>query len=533
MRNKKITLTISAGLGVMLVLFWLGCADMDVTNPNAPDSEAALAEGDDVESLIGGAFLSFWNGTMKNYPQMTLSVMGGGITSSWGNFGMLDLGKRPREHFINDDSYGDVFMARTPWYNLYTAIAAVNTGLQELDEGNVTIAEEERARAFARLIHGLSHGFLALHFDQAFIVDENLAIDLDDIDATVDGMELRPYNEVMDAAIGYLEDVITIASQNSFTFPGSWINGNALTETELIHLCHAWIARFKAQVARTPAEREAVDWASVVDHAQLGLQFGQDFIVQADGVIWWSRSTSLMQDPVWTRVSYYTVGHADNSGQFQEWLDTPPLQREEFVLETDDERFGTEITYYEPLPAGKDFALTFGSFFAAERGSYFFSRYYHVRYIMTYLSGYVGPMNTLNQTELDLLIAEGEIRLERDLGLAAEMINNTRVNRGGLPEVTAGDGVEVLLDAMKYEHRLETLNTFVGVDFYTRRGWGELPDNTPLHFPVPSRELIRHAFDVYTFGGERGEEGSDRANFGFPKIDPQILTAEEKDPPRI
>ena len=55
--KNKITITLLIGL----TLF--SCADLDVSNTNAPDQERALAKPADVESLIRSTFLTFWQGT--------------------------------------------------------------------------------------------------------------------------------------------------------------------------------------------------------------------------------------------------------------------------------------------------------------------------------------------------------------------------------------------------------------------------------------------------------------------------------------
>jgi len=527
MKRTKNTLK-TLVLGFVLIAFVFGCMDLDVVNPNNPDTERALAEAEDVQALMGGSFLTFWS-MAKNYPHMTLSVMSGRMTSSWGNFGMFLYGAYPRVEFQNDQSSDFIGMVNAVWFNMYSVISSVNDGLRLMDAGLV-LPQEARARAWAKFMQGLAHGYIALHHDQGFIFDET--IDL--TERTLEWEDMRPYNEVMEAAIGFLEASITISNANSFTTPSSWINGRELTNEQLAQLAHSLIARFKAQVARTPAEREAVDWASVVSHAEAGIT--ETASVQGDGVFWWNRHHSLAQDAGWMRVNYYTVGPADNAGvyegsRFQNWRQTSYVDRREFIMENViDQRIGTEERIITEGPdlegVTEDYVLTESSPFSPARGLYFYSRYQHIRHFPFYAAGYVGPMMFIMKAEMDLLIAEGEIRLERDLDKAATMINNTRVDRGGLEGVTAGDGAAVLLEAMKYEHRIETLNSFTGVDFYTDRGWGELIDRTPLHFPVPAQEIETLLADVYSFGG--GGEGS--ADFGFAKRRAETLLEAGKNP---
>ena len=69
-----------------------------------------------------------------------------------------------------------------------------------------------------------------------------------------------------------------------------------------------------------------------------------------------------------------------------------------------------------------------------------------------------------------------------------------------------------LMDKLIYEKRIEGFLLCSGCAFFDRRGFGALaptgPDfhhglveGTPLHFPIPGRELERLGLPYYTFGG--------------------------------
>ena len=53
----------------------------------------------------------------------------------------------------------------------------------------------------------------------------------------------------------------------------------------------------------------------------------------------------------------------------------------------------------------------------------------------------------------------------------------------------------------KYETIVETVHTNPWLPFTQRRGLGDLVPNTPLHFPIPGKELEILLMDNYTFGG--------------------------------
>jgi hypothetical protein len=109
---------------------------------------------------------------------------------------------------------------------------------------------------------------------------------------------------------------------------------------------------------------------------------------------------------------------------------------------------------------------------------------------------------------MDLLQAEALYRL--GLPGVADLVNRTRVDRGGLTPATDVD--PHLFDMLAYEKRIETFYTGEGIAFFDRRGWGDpistdefghgLVQGTLFHFPVPGRELERLGLPYYTFGGE-------------------------------
>ena len=84
-RNKS---KATSGLAALLVIGMAGCADLDVTNPNAPDAERALSSSDDVESLIAGAFSSWMGSVLHDGPTTFISVMSFEHSAPWANFGM-------------------------------------------------------------------------------------------------------------------------------------------------------------------------------------------------------------------------------------------------------------------------------------------------------------------------------------------------------------------------------------------------------------------------------------------------------------
>ncbi len=516
---KNMRFLVVAGLTMLAVS---ACADLNVVNQNDPDRERALATPGDVESLISGAYRTWWFSQHGWAPGPALSVGADQHTASWGNFMMKDFSHEPRLPINNSPSYGYSYVVESPYFGAYSALAAVRDGLLAIN-GGLQIGEDgadtPRAKAFAKFIQGLSLGTVALLYDKAFILDEN---------ADIENATFSPYNEVMAAAISSLEEAISIASSNSFSTPDAWMSG-AHTSDELVRLMHSYIARFMAEVPRTPAERDAVDWNAVLNHINQGVT--QDFTVFGDDVNWWDILKTYTEYRGWGRVDVRTVGPADQSGAFQNWMATPVDQRNEFLIDTDDRR----ITNGDPKSMGLYFGYAGPSQFKPERGTYHFSMYGSYRYD-DYNTDWVGDMPELTVKEMDFLKAEALYRTGNKQG-AVDIINTYRTTNGQLPPATL-DGAKGqdrcvprmpdgscgdLWETIKYEKRVEVWHTFAGDAFYDDRGWGDLVTGTAIQFPIPGKELLTLLMDIYTFGGSG--EGAAPAEIIHPTFTPQSIAA--------
>ena len=70
-------------------------------------------------------------------------------------------------------------------------------------------------------------------------------------------------------------------------------------------------------------------------------------------------------------------------------------------------------------------------------------------------------------------------------------------------------------EALKWEYRLETAYTGYGMWFFAGRGWGDLPQGTAVHRPVPYQELQVRIEPFYGLGGVDGVAGSGKGNYGL------------------
>jgi hypothetical protein len=482
-----------------------GCTDLDTANLNEPDAGRALSEPGDVESLIGSAFLTWFDRSQEDTPALALSTVADEGTSSWGNFGMQETSSEPRAAFPNSTGFGYRSVLENPWYDMYGAISAVNDGLTAVEEGmqfGENGEDTPRAEAFAKFVQGLAHGMLALQFDRAFIFTE-------DDDLLTTDFELVDYSEVMDAAIGMLDEAASLAEAASFELPENWVNGQQYTGEELARIAKSYSARFLAGVARTPEDRAAVDWQDVRARIEAGIT--EDFGPVLNNSDWQDDLKDYMARADWVRADYRGVGPADISGNYQAWLETPVAERQPFDITTPDRR----ITGDTPDSNGSYFSYRFPQDHREDRGTYHFSRYHHQRY-RTLGVDQIGFDPILTVVEMNLLKAEALIRTGQ-AAQALPLINATRTANGHLPPATV-DGVAGaecvprteagacgdLMDTLIYEKRIETWATGGGLSYFDARGWGYLVPGSPVHYPIPARELETLNLPNYTFGGVGG-----------------------------
>ena len=493
------------------------CADLNIANPNEPDRTRALTSGVDIESLISSTFRTWW-GLQQGSQALTTPAAETNLanalsaaseeTADSGLGGPGEVADEPRIAAINDSNYRWGGYLTSSWNLLSRALSATRDGLLSV-KGGVQIgtngADNARLQAFAKLMQGLAMGHMAMIYDQGFILDESTA------DPTT--VKLVPYAEVMAQARKYLEQAQDLGGKSTFTIPAGWMGTASYTNQDLVRIAHSYEARFLAGVARTPAERAAVDWNAVLLHAQAGVT--RDFGVTQDGP--GGKWSSPMKNSTEQRMKLPYLGPADQSGGWQKWETLPPQDRQPFLIDTDDRRVtggpgastggttdGTLIKYWPTQTA------------SPARGLYYFSNYSSKHYLATAGTN-LGFVPDLTVQELQFLIAEAYIRTGKP-DLALPIINNTRVGQGKLPPATvngvAGQARCVpktvkgacgdLLQTLAWEKQLADALLSQGSIYYDKRGFGTLRVGTWLQLPVPAKDLLALHQPVYTFGGVGG-----------------------------
>jgi hypothetical protein len=561
----------------VLTLVLGACSDpLAVANNNNPDRGAALGTAADLENFVGFTYAVVHSGTLGgaaipgcNEPcldglQAQLQTMGMENVSGLANFAMGPRSTIPRNQIDNTPGgQGNVGNYRD-YVVEHRAARMATLALAKLAVFGTlgSPARTARARAFARFVQGAALGNLALAYDSASILTEN--------NTTVQVVPFSGYNAVMTAALGYLDSSLAILTGPVPTgppadwFPPStavapWINGDTLTAGAtglLTRIVRSYKARFRAGVARTPAERAAVDWSQVIADAAAGITTDLNVTMAPTTMGWdvsWVGQHYATGSANWHQMSQFFLGMADSSGGYDTWLRGT---RVPFVVVTADKRFPQGTTraaqtadtqpvnfastrYFRNRPPGED----------APGDPLGISMYDFYRSRGFYNANRNGSYPIMTRAEIRLLAAEGYLRTG-NVAQAALMIDSSRVGKGRLVRlagfvndtltpVTGADTTGAvggrsclprvpdptfnyaqskcgtIWDALKWEYRMETAYTGYGMWYFAARGWGDLPEGTAVSWPVPYNEMQVRGEGYYGLGGKGLPGGSGPGTSGL------------------
>lgn len=521
MRRTYLALTALVA-GPLLALAGCGSDPLSVQNRNNPNADALLSVASGTETIVSKLVQQMFNGQYGASDAIWPQTMVFGLESegSVANFGMLTRGSIPRLPIsnvqANDVSAGNnrdfSFLTR----NSVIAARAVNALNEQASSFPASGLARNKAFAYFALGYGIGH--LSLIYDSVAVVTPAEA---------ARGDTLPPLSGAAAAnrvAMQMLDSALAIAGSSAaasgWNVPALWLASPSAgpSRDEFVRIVRSFRARVRANLARTPAERQAVEWQAVYDDARNGIQ--QDLVVAlGPGKGWtnaWIQQAAV--SPGWHQMSYWIIGMADTSGAYQTWLSQSLGARQAFVIATPDRRFpqGTTraaqqafqdpirradtVVYFRNRPTGED---TPGH----PSGPSFYD---HFRFWDVRQNNGTGNWVLFARAENDLLGAEAAIRLGR-VADAIPLIDRYRT-RAGLPALAGrvtsatdpvpggsscvprvpvpGGGTRCgdIFEAMKYEKRMETAFTGYGAWFLDGRGWGDLLRGTPLEWPVPFQE---------------------------------------------
>jgi len=517
-------------LGGLLLAGLSGCVGdrLQVNNLNNPDVDRAFATPEGVEGVIAGLGQQLFNPQRaSNSVNTQAKIFAGENFATVNNFGMAPRSLLPRGVLVNGIGNNEQ-AGNLANFNSFQRIArSANNAIRAVDrliETGSTLgsqAQNSRAKAFAFLVLGQAMGYTAFAYDSAAALTPSIPSDsvpplssAADVGATAIAM--------LDSAVAIATSPAATTGSNGFPLPITWLNGNPLSRDQFVRVARSYRARIRAGLARTPAERAAVNWTAVIADATNGIT--DDFNVELSASLGWNAGYDAAQMYVlggWHQQPIWYIGMADTSGSYDAWLAVPRSSREGVIIRTPDTRWpqgntraeqnaespGTSLIvpagrYIKNRPPAEDLA-------GSEWG---FSMYDHRRYGPTRVAGNNGPYTEMSATEISMLAAEGYLRAGQ-VAQAIPLINASRV-RNGLQPIPAGTSATApigtmpncvprvpqppnftstacgtVLEAMKYEKRMETAFTGYMIWFTDSRGWGDLPATTPVEWPVPYQEM--------------------------------------------
>jgi hypothetical protein len=531
-----------------------------VANVIQPDVERSLGSARLTETAISKLFQQMFNGQYNtggdNIWTQAL-VMAFESSSQLANFGMGTRSSIPRPPIDNTignsqaaANFRDYDFLSRNGRSAANAIIRMKAFI-ESGVGTGTAARDAKALSFAFFNVGYALGHLSLIYDQAAILTPDLFVEDNEFIP-----DLSPYGEVNAAALAMLDSAVAYATgpnasgTGGWPIPQDWVRTTSTTGTdraEWIRIVRSYKAKFRAGVARTPAERTAVDWNAVVADATNGIS--EDVVILANAALGWNMVTlnQLAIASSWSQMTPFYLGMADTSGGYEAWLQQSLNSRTPFLMHTPDNRFpagdtreeqqensggsattgppeSNPLLYFRMRPAGDDAANhPWGVWY------YDNHRFWGIR-----AGGGNGPFVLMAKAEVDMLAAEGYIRTGQ-VASAVPLINVYRT-RAGLPAIPATNDVNTqvpggagcvpqvpvatvdppvtvcgnVFEAMKWEKRVETAFTGHAQWFIDGRGWGDLYVLTPLEWPVPYQELFARQMESYT-NERRAEVGT----YGF------------------
>ncbi len=524
---------------------------LTVKNVNNPDVGRAYATPGGVESLIGGLYQQLHNTMMSNNIEPQAVVMALEGYSTVANYGMNVRVAIPRNAIVNDRG-NNVDPGNLADFSGFQKLARNSANLvQAID--NITLsgsttgspATDLRDRGFALFVNALALGEVAIVYDSAAIVTPQVASSA--IPA------LSSYTSVMPAALAELDSALASAGNpaaaTAFPLPPTWLAGNSLTQAQFVQLVHSWKARLRAGVARTPAERAAVDWVSVIADANAGIS--SDFVMTVGGG--WNCGYDcfvMYGSNGWHEMTDLFLGMADTSGAYAAFMSLPMSTRDgsQLVIRSPDQRLpqGASRAAQQADTPYSGNAFVPGRYFTNRQAADDFagdgwgsSQYDHKRWLSVYKSGGTGSITQFAKAENDMLQAEGYI-YTGNFAAAQSLIDLSR-GKHGLPSIgaiaTASQKIQggvnacvpqvpqppafntvacgTVIEAMKWEKRMETAFAGYMTWFQDSRGWGDLMQGTAVHWPVPNEEMDSRQQPFYNMGGVGNPGSAARGTYGF------------------
>lgn len=514
------------GAALLAILPAAGC-DLDVPNPNAPDALRAFSDPATLTGLLRGAAAT-WVEARTGYFVEALTTMADSYTCGFSHASMRyysSVGAEcPSRCGWTNSTTGSDGVVQAQWYGYYAVLSSANDMMRAIARGICFDADcgtdntvTSRNKAIAKMLQGMALSGIALMYDQGFVADE-----ITDLSRPRE-LRFSTRAEIRDAALQKFDEAWTEAGVRSWSTPSEWMGlvaGRPYSSQQIRQVIRTMQAELIALWPRNAAENAQASWSQVATLASQGISnpapgFAFEFYIDAgrryedmDGVKTVGNSIGSVR--VDTRVASMLASNHGHPWPEPYGNPCPTVSADKRVGDGSwgpADNFNGYQTTKATANAGTDFACSRVVIFPPSRGGYHQSnlahvRYQHLGYAGENLPGFDGtgqdPLYTVQMN--DLLWAEGLIRSGGDKTRAAQLINNSRVGRGGLPPLTGTETDTELLGALQYEQEIEFMGQGA-TPFFNRRRIDGLIDGTPRQMPVPAKDLAVLGREIYTFGG--------------------------------
>ncbi len=487
------------GAAVAVMLWLSACGNLDV-DPHLPGPGDVLDTPDELMEASATLYRDWFNAAHAvKGPYLMLATAADRLTTTEDLAAARDMALEPRQPFNNDSDYPYMYVTEDFWRTSYQVVLLANDILRAMEDKEKIYYEQQDVKpmltAWAYFIRGIGYGYLGLLFDQANIVDVHSPLPV---------LEFSDYRKVVAFAERSLDTAIVVAGSHSFELPASFLNGVTMDAGGLAALAASYEARLLASWPRNGADMQFVNWQKILQRSQEGVTTG--FYPVTDNDIWRDEARQYLISPRWGGLDLRVIhllddrfpAHwpADNSS----WETPDGTAPDSSYLRSNDARAVTDIEWLAEDHVGTP---------------YYLNTFYRLKRYDEWAPDASGPVPELTVTENLLLQAEALVHTGRSAEAVALLNNGTRVSRGHLPPLNSEAAEKEVLDAIFYEREMELTATGLGLSFFDMRRRDLLQKGTPLHLPVPGKELEIMGLPVYTYGGVDNADGLNTSAGGW------------------
>ncbi len=477
----------------ILLFATISCNDLDVVNFNKPDRSNVFSNKEQVISLLETTTLNYYaclisSSRNSKFDYLADQFSSCSLPAPW------YLSKEPRvrlENTVGSELEKRVFYRE--WIESYKVVATVNDILKSVENLEMEESERNQIKAASFFLKGLAMGYVGLIYKKGVIIENS--------EVPVSAMTLSSYDEVIDSAIGYLEQAKELYQNNS-ELKWIYLEGFNLSAKEVVKLINTYAGKFLLNKARNHKEFEALDFQKIKSYLDNSIEK----TVTAPGKK--KLYNSYQESPGRRSGGHGGKFYGYNVDQKVVWLlsgKTAPKKKgnkDEPEITSIDKRFELYYKY-----------ATQDMFTYSQRDPSLYSNYANVRYAIDKGSekdvgrGEYHDANLLQEEEVLLLKAEVAYGLG-DYAQAANLINSSRrVTVGKMPELPADK--EAIADALFYENSIELHLAGKAINWMFMRRWDLLQEGTLLHYPVPAQEADLLHKEYFTYGGSGSGDGID------------------------